>query len=358
MEESKEKLVSVIVPVYNVEKYILETVESVRKQTYTNWELLLIENCSDDRSLEICLSYEKMDSRIRTIKEKKKGVSNARNIGMQEAKGSYLMFLDSDDYLADQETVKKLVDEIERSNSDIVVCNYARLWNGKILPAADCQILKTFPRESTEFRFQGFFSSGMLSYVWGKLYRRDFLKKQGICFKEYAYAEDKMFSMQCYAQQPKYEVIEKIGYIYRKNEASISYRYNPDSIRSWLEIGHDLQHFLEMEKKTQYCDLVKYTIFFATFFNAKMEYVNRRRSLKAVRRILKMYGRDPLADQSFRELAFSINLKRPEQKLWRIMIRGFSVAMELHLYLLLAIGIKLLIDLRIDEKLSDTGLRE
>ena len=358
MDESKEKLVSIVVPVYNVEKYLREAVESVREQTYGNWELILVENGSTDSSLEICLECEAMDQRVRTVREREKGLSNARNRGMQEAAGSYLMFLDSDDYLGSREIIEKFVDEIEKTEADIVVCNYARLWNGKILPAMDCRKLKGIQQKSPEFRFQGFFSAGMLSYVWGKMYRRDFLKRHEAGFEDYVYAEDKMFSMQCYASGARYGFIGETGYIYRKNDASVSFCYRPDSIKCWLKIAHDLQNFLDQQNKPEYKDLVRYTIFFATFFDAKMEYVRHGRSLKAVRRTLKIYGKDQLADQSFSALAFEKDLERLRQRLWKIMIRGFSMAMRLHFYLALAAGIKLLIDWRIDERLSDTGLRE
>ena len=207
MVDRKEKLVSVIVPVHNAEKYLEEAVESVRKQTYTDWELILVENGSADQSLELCLVYEKRDPRIRTICESVRGIAAARNCGMQEARGTRLMFLDSDDYLADPKTIERLVCAMDKEDADIVVCNYARLWGGKIFPAMDCRILQEWKPGSAEFRFQGFFSAGMLSYVWGKLYRREFLEQHELRFRDYVYAEDKMFSMQCYVREPVYAFV-------------------------------------------------------------------------------------------------------------------------------------------------------
>lgn len=358
MVDRKEKLVSVIVPVHNAEKYLEEAVESVRKQTYTDWELILVENGSADQSLERCLVYEKRDPRIRTICESVRGIAAARNCGMQEARGTRLMFLDSDDYLADPKTIERLVCAMDKEDADIVVCNYARLWGGKILPAMDCRILQEWKPGSAEFRFQGFFSAGMLSYVWGKLYRREFLEQHELRFRDYVYAEDKMFSMQCYVREPVYAFVRETGYIYRKNEASVSYRYREDFRKCWPQIAHDLEAFLEKHRRTEYEDLVRYTIFFAAFFDAKMEYIRQGRSLKAVWKILKMYGEDPLARRSFRIFAYGKGLERPKAKLWNMMIRGFATAMHLHLYLPLAVGIMLLVDCRIDERLSDTGMRE
>lgn len=266
------------------------------------------------------------------------------------------MFLDSDDYLADPKTIERLVCAMDKEDADIVVCNYARLWGGKILPAMDCRILQEWKPGSAEFRFQGFFSAGMLSYVWGKLYRREFLEQHELRFRDYVYAEDKMFSMQCYVREPVYAFVRETGYIYRKNEASVSYRYREDFRKCWPQIAHDLEAFLEKQRRTEYEDLVRYTIFFAAFFDAKMEYIRQGRSLKAVWKILKMYGEDPLARRSFRIFAYGKGLERPKAKLWNMMIRGFATAM--HLYLPLAVGIMLLVDCRIDERLSDTGMRE
>ena len=116
---------------------------------------------------------------------------------------------------------------------------------------------------------QGFFSAGMLSYVWGKLYRREFLEQHELRFRDYVYAEDKMFSMQCYVREPVYAFVRETGYIYRKNEASVSYRYREDFRKCWPQIAHDLESFLEKQRRTEYEDLVRYTIFFAAFLMQK-----------------------------------------------------------------------------------------
>ena len=101
--------------------------------------------------------------------------------------------------------------------------NYARLWKGRFLPAETHQTFSVYHRDSEEFRFRGFFSVGTLSYVWGKLYRRSFLEENGLRFEDFPYAEDKLFNMQCYVCRAKYAFIEEIGYVYRRNEASVSY---------------------------------------------------------------------------------------------------------------------------------------
>ena len=110
------------------------------------------------------------------------------------------------------------------------------------------------------------------------------------------------------------------------------------------------------EKK--YWGFIYYLIFFAIFFDAKMEYVEHNHSILAVIKLIKMYQTDDLSKETFVQLKRKTYTGKLSQKLWKIMIQGFSMAMWFHLYWGLAFGIKLLIDLRIDEKLSDTGLRE
>ncbi len=349
---------SIIVPVHNVERYLPEALESVLRQTYKDWELILIENKSDDGSYGICCSYAEKYPAIRVFKEEKACLSNARNRGIQEASGEYLMFLDSDDYLASDTVIENLMKKIEQEHTDVVVCNYFRLWNGRLLPAVSHTGYSYNDRESEDFRFQGFFSCGNLSYVWGKIYRTSFLKEQHITFKDFEYAEDKMFNTECYVKGIRYAFIEERGYVYRKNTASVSHRYNARLRECWIGIAHELEKIVRRTRTGKYEDLVRYIIFFAVFFDAKMEYTEHGRTLKRVRYTLKRYERDPLAKRCFRELLRGKDMQTLSSVLWKIMMRGFSFCMNLHMFGILSLGIKLLIDLRIDERLSDTGLRD
>ena len=377
MDENKqEQMVSIIVPVYNAEAYLPEMIESVICQNYNNLELLLIDNCSMDNSFEICKSYEKKDVRIRVMQETENGPAAVRNHGLLAAHGGYIMFLDADDFLADNTVLDRFVNVMKHEEADIVVGNYERLWNGQRFAAASHTSFSEKNPDSEDFRFQGFFSVGTLSYVWGKLYRKQFLEKNEAVFENLPYAEDKLFNIQCYLCNPKYAFIQETGYIYRKNDDSISFTYRPNSLECWMAIAYRLQKLLTekeeikqircrkdenaeiecLEKK--YWGFIYYLIFFAIFFDAKMEYVEHNHSILAVKKLIKMYQTDDLVKETFVQIKRKTYTEKLSQKLWKIMIRGFSIAMWVHLYWTLAFGIKLLIDLRIDEKLSDTGLRE
>ena len=361
MKKVSSGKISVIIPVHNAEKYIDKAVQSVMEQNYTNWELLLIENGSEDASLDICKKNAEKDSRIQVLKEKNKGAGSARNTGLCSAEGEYIVFIDADDYLPDKSVFQRYMNIAKQIRADIIVSNYVRLWNGKILPAAGHDSFSVYSPDSEEFRFRGFFSVGTLSYVWGKLYRKSFLAQNRITFSEYPYAEDKLFNMQCYVCGAKYAFIEQIGNVYRKNEDSVSYKYNPESSRCWLGIAQTFKNWMEEEGKDveQYEGLIQYTVFFASFFDAKMEYQKRWKSIWMIWKILRIYGNDSIGKDCFAKLACDRKcIPQLNQKIWRIVIKGFSRGMKWKCYLALSFGIKQLIEHRVDEKLSDTGLRE
>jgi len=353
------KGVSVIVPIYNARQFLPVCVESILAQKYMEWELLLVDNGSVDGSRELCEKYAAANENVRVLYQAGGGASAARNAGLREAAGKYVVFVDADDYLAGENILSGMVQKMEETAADIVVGNYERLWKDRLLPAKSHTAFSGLDRESAAFRFEGFFSVGVLSYIWCKMYRRSFLEKNAIQFGNYTYAEDKMFNFACYISGASYAFIESNVYVYRKNDDSVSYAYRENSAEGWLRIAEDLQGLLEKGKQEkEYGGLVANTIFFAVFFDGKMEYAYAGKSLASVKKVLKKYRSHALAGRYFAEFASGRRLKEVPSLLWKLMIFGFSFAMYLKWYLLLALGIKLLVDWRIDERLSDTGLRE
>lgn len=351
--------VSVIVPVYNAKEYLPVCVESILSQQYNAWELLLVDNGSTDGSLELCQHYAEEHGQVRLLRQRGGGAAGARNAGLEAAAGTFIVFADADDYLADAQVLGEMVREIESASADILVGNYQRLWKGKLLSAKSHASFHGADRESAAFRFQGFFSVGVLSYVWCKMYRRSFLETHSVSFGSYDYAEDKMFNFACYIHGAKYAFLDRDVYVYRKNDDSISHSYREDSPECWMRIAQNLQRLLERENLVaEYGGLVANTIFFAVFFDGKMEYVHGKKSLAPVKKVLRKYRNHALAGRYFGEFASGRWLREIPSLVWKGMIWGFSIAMYLRWYLLLALGIKLLVDCRVDERLSDTGLRE
>ena len=113
------ELISIVIPVYNVEKYLKQCLDSIINQTYTNLEIILVDDGSTDNSGTICDYYSKIDKRIRVIHKKNEGQSIARNIGIKVSNGKYIGFLDSDDWV-EQDMYRFLIENIEKYNADII----------------------------------------------------------------------------------------------------------------------------------------------------------------------------------------------------------------------------------------------
>lgn len=118
-----DELISVIVPIYNTEKYLVECVESIRKQTYSNIEIILVDDGSTDASIEICDEFAEKDSRVRVFHKENEGVAVARNFGIQHSNGQYVVIVDSDDVAVDK-MIEVLYTQIKENDADIAVGNY------------------------------------------------------------------------------------------------------------------------------------------------------------------------------------------------------------------------------------------
>ena len=124
------ELVSVIVPVYNVEKYLKKCVDSILSQSYQNIEVILINDGSLDGSGEICEAYAKKDERIKYITQNNSGLGKTRNRGIEEASGKYLLFVDSDDYI-ENTMIEKLYHNITESHADVASCGIYNVYRQK-----------------------------------------------------------------------------------------------------------------------------------------------------------------------------------------------------------------------------------
>lgn len=126
-------MISIIVPIYNVEKYLPKCIESIINQTYTDLEILLIDDGSTDNSGLICDKYASIDNRIRVIHKKNGGLSDARNVGLDICKGKYISFIDSDDYI-ELTMYEKMIKIMINQKVDIVSCNYNHIYNNNKIP--------------------------------------------------------------------------------------------------------------------------------------------------------------------------------------------------------------------------------
>ena len=122
--------ISVIVPVYNVEKWLNKCIDGILVQSYNNLEIILVNDGSIDKSGNICDNYSKKDNRIKVFHNKNKGLSYGRNFGVKNFNSKYVMFVDSDDFISDSNIIKKFINILERDKSDFIYTSYCRFDDG------------------------------------------------------------------------------------------------------------------------------------------------------------------------------------------------------------------------------------
>lgn len=184
-------LISVIVPVYNNEKFLERCIQSVLNQSYKYIELILVNDGSTDNSGSICDKYSKNYDRVKVIHQVNSGVSVARNTGIINARGEYIQFLDSDDYL-EANMCEKLYKSITKNSSDMVICGYIQNYRRKsIKQPCKNKVLLRFEDLSKEFKY--LYENWLINCPWNKLYRRE---KIELLFKEdMSLAEDLFFNI-------------------------------------------------------------------------------------------------------------------------------------------------------------------
>ena len=183
---------SVIIPIYNTEKYLRKCLDSVCNQTYKDLEIICVNDCSPDDSLKICKEYATKDSRIKIInREKNGGLSVARNSGLDNASGEYIYFIDSDDYI-DLDYIEKMVEMIEKHSVDMVLNTHILAeCGGKSQPFVWHRYKKKLPQG--EFLPKEIAINNSLCTIWAHLYKKDFLDKYNLRFPEGYIHEDEYF---------------------------------------------------------------------------------------------------------------------------------------------------------------------
>ena len=213
--------ISVIIPVYNAEKYLHRCIDSILAQSFTDFELLLIDDGSKDNSGTICDEYAAKDSRVRVFHKENGGVSSARNLGLDNAQGEWITFVDSDDYLIDQSGFTILArTDIE---SDLIV--YSFLWNNELI------------RCPSSNRFEKIFFSYHSIAIWSKIYKRRIIQQNHLYFNEKIHlGEDQLWFSEYLKFASTFLCSELILYKYNSMGNEISSLHNRKD--SWEDISY------------------------------------------------------------------------------------------------------------------------
>lgn len=224
-KEMDEKI-SVIVPVYRVEKYLNRCIESIHNQTYPDLEIILVDDGSPDNCGRMCDEWKEKDTRIKVIHQENRGLSAARNAGLSVAGGEYIGFVDSDDYIHSG-MYEVLLREIKKHKADLAVCNAYAFYEDEEPEETDMEAACNSTVENTESWLRHFLDdfTGPVTWTWNKLYKRDCLC--GICFAEGKRMEDIRFSADLVKNLSKAVWIPEQLYYYRQRGGSIMNSGNP-----------------------------------------------------------------------------------------------------------------------------------
>jgi len=242
-------MISVILPIYNVESFLLQAIESVRNQTYNDLEIILVDDGSTDGSGNLCDNYAKKDFRIKVIHKNNGGLSDARNVGTEVASGEWIFYLDSDDWM-DLSTLESLHNSAVKNNCDIVQGGFYYVYSDYMLLRKEEQPV-VLDRNSAMKEL--IINDRVKNFAWGKLYKASLVKD--LKFPIGKYYED------CYWQHLVFDRVNRYGIV---DTPLVYYRQRNDSISGAL--SHRFDDLIEgyvvrmkfiQERYPQFCSLIK-----------------------------------------------------------------------------------------------------
>lgn len=228
---------SIIIPVYNVEKYLHECIDSILSQTIKDFEIILVDDGSTDSSGKICDEYFVKYSNIKVIHKNNGGLSEARNIGLRNANGEYVFFVDSDDYLIDNNVINKLNEKL-LSNPDIVIFTHIKWFesSGKMsIPNLNLIVSRNAMTPAQKY-IELIDCDGYYNSAWSKVIKRSLLIDNNIEFEKGLLGEDNDWYYKVVSHIQSMEIINEALYVYRQRKGSITKSHNNKNLEDLLWI--------------------------------------------------------------------------------------------------------------------------
>lgn len=248
-----EKLISVIIPVYNVEKYLSRCIDSVLKQTYTNYEIILVNDGSTDNSRKICDDYSKNNANIRVIHKENAGLSHTRNVGIENATGSLVYFLDSDDYIA-PECLQVLYENMQGNKADVSCGSFGFFDDNNI----NCE------DKSCNNVYSYIGRDACIELLYGRKFHTsscNILLKREIAinnlFPEGKFHEDEMTTFRYFIDATKVVITEKCTYFYYQREGSIMHTFGQPVIDEIMSADYYVEFCMKYDQEMRKASLFK-----------------------------------------------------------------------------------------------------
>lgn len=269
--KQKEPLVSIIAPVYNAESYLTRCIDSILRQEYKNFELLLIDDGSTDQSGKMCDDYAKRDIRIRVYHRENSGVSASRNFALGLCQGSYIQFLDSDDWITTDST-KLLVRSALETKCDLVIADFYRVVGERVSQKGDIEEDVILTREQFAEHMMENPADFYYGVLWNKLYRRDIIEENQIRMDPaISWCEDFLFNLEYIRHADTFYALQAPVYYYFKRKGSlVSQSFSiSNTIKTKLNIfDYYNQFYKEIYKEEDY-ENIRLHIYHFLFASAK-----------------------------------------------------------------------------------------
>ncbi|TPN89144.1 glycosyltransferase family 2 protein [Aquimarina algicola] len=293
MNKQLLSLISVIVPIYNSEKYLSRCIKSICDQTYNNIEIILVNDGSKDTSLSICKEYKANNDRIKVIDIPNGGVSNARNTGLAVAKGEYIQFIDSDDYVA-ANYIERLLSVLEKQNAQLAVCSIESFdSNGNMFDKWSVDHKEFDIENPNRDLFLELIQKFLLFGPVNKLYFRNIIEEHDIKFDtSLSYGEDLLFNFEYLKHVKKLALTNEVSYHYiHENTESLSKKNYENKTELAKRIHYVLLDFFtylgftdEISLKVLYSRLFDYyyNMLFAICNNIKLEFSEKKSKIRSL----------------------------------------------------------------------------
>lgn len=302
--------VSVIIPVYNVEMFLERCVSSVCNQSFTDMEVILVDDGSTDHSGKLCDVLAEKDSRIKVIHQKNGGLSDARNTGIAYARGQWVSFVDSDDWV-EECFVDNLLKEAEKNQCAIVGCSYRKVFENQQYDFSDKKYnLQIYEKKEI---MSNLIDNKIQQVVWNKLYKKELIDR--ILFEKGKYHEDEFWSYQVFAKVNRYVEIDYVGYNYFQRADSImGEQYSFKRLHA-VEAKVQRQEFLE-KNMPELASKGKINLVFTCFYHGQLalqqlEKSEQKQVLETLKKVMKDFR---LKWSEFSELTVS-------HKIWVLLSR-------------------------------------
>lgn len=292
-----EKLVSVVVPIYNVKDYLVDCINSIRNQTYMNLDIILVDDGSTDDSAQICDEMAHQDERISIIHKDNGGLSDARNVGLKVSKGEFIIFIDSDDLIS-KTMIEEMVESITENNADISACSFRTFEDSNDISFLDNLEMKTSVVEGKELvarLYRGEY--GDIAFTaWNKLYKKRIFIENGIEYPIGKLYEDTFTTFKLLYKAKQVALINEQLYYYRIRKGSIMNSYiTKKKTIDWIDADREAPLFFKRVNESDLYNLsvnafFKSEILFYKKMNEDTEKGCKEYLLNEYKRFYKEYG--------------------------------------------------------------------